>query len=412
MGVVKGFKALQSEREQRPPAPAPAAPRALPGAKIPTAHGPVWVERRVYPATHVHGRYPLGDVAVLPPGALDLLGAPDLGDRPAFLDTETTGLAGGAGTLVFLTGVGVWAEGALTLHLVFLRDPAEEPAALHYIEDVLQGSTGLVSFNGRGFDVPLLESRFILNRLPPTCLLRPHLDLLGVARQLWRDHLTSRRLGVLETELLGICRTEQDLDSGLIPWIYRDYLRTGDPTEIARVFYHNLIDVLSLVTLLTHTARVAATPEAMGLAAAEWAGVGRLRARASDEAAACAAWARALDTPAEALALETAERLWREMGLRYKRCGAWEQALEIWAKWSARDPLATEPLVEQAKFYEWQTRNYAAALEITETARQRQLQLPAGRQNPRLLVELEHRMERLQNKLNAKAQRRKDAENP
>lgn len=411
MGVVKGFKALQTERESRPPLPPRAEKRALPGEKVATVHGPVWVERRVYPATHVHGRYPLGDVAALPPGALDLLGTPALGDRPAFLDTETTGLAGGAGTLVFLTGVGVWAAGELTLHLVFLRDPAEEPAALRYIENVIEGATGLVTFNGRGFDVPLLESRFILNRLPPLCLDRPHLDLLGVARQLWRDHLPSRRLGVLETELLGIRRAEQDIDSSLIPWIYREYLRTDDPTQIARVFYHNLIDVLSLVTLLTHTARVAATPEAMALAPAEWAGVGRLRDRADDESAAFAAWERALDNPGDALALETAGRLWREMSTRCKRCGAWERALEMWAAWIERDPLATEPLVEQAKYHEWQTHDLTAALAATETALRRFAAQPAGEQNPRTQAELEHRHARLRHKLNAEAHRRKAAEN-
>src|SRR5512137_2280887 len=126
MGVTQGLKHLQS------PAPSPALasspPRSpgkpLPGSELATSHGRVWVDRHDYPSEYAHGRYRLDAVAGIPPAALSMLGVPALGARPAFLDTETTGLAGGAGTLVFLTGVGVWDGAGLTVHQVFLRDPA------------------------------------------------------------------------------------------------------------------------------------------------------------------------------------------------------------------------------------------------------------------------------------------------
>ena len=364
-----------------------------------TDHGPVWVERQVYPAAHAHGRYALGDVAGLPVEVLSLLGTPDLGARPAFLDTETTGLAGGAGTLVFLTGIGVWEDAGLILHLIFLRSPEEEPAALHYIAEVLDGATGLVTFNGRGFDVPLLETRFILNRLAPRWLLLPHLDLLGVARQLWREHLPSRRLGVLEEEILEITRTEADVPSWMIPDLYRQYLLDGDTGEMARIFYHNRIDVLSLVSLLAHTARMIASPEQMALSAAEWVGIGRVYDRARREAEAMAAWERALAGEAGEISPECAERVCQELGLRYKRREAWTEAFAVWEMWARSAPWAIDPFVERAKYYEWTAGDLEAALKETQAALRRAASLPRGMQQLHTLAELRHRQERLERKL-------------
>ncbi len=400
MGVSQGLKGLKSPPRPVEPVASPVTPPAttLPGVEIQTAHGPVWVDRRVYAAEYRHGDYALGDVAQCSVDALALLGEAGLGARPLFLDTETTGLAGGAGTLVFLTGVALWDGDDLTLHQVFLRDPAEEPAALQYLADVLASATGLVSFNGRGFDVPLLQSRFILNRLPPQWTALPHLDLLSVARQLWRDHLPSRRLGELETHILNVTRAEADIDSALIPGMYLDYLRTGAPGDMARVFYHNLVDVLSLVTLLTHTARMAAAPEQMALAAGEWAGVGRVYDRAGREVDALAAWERALSGDAGNLDPACAARLWREIGVRRRRAGAWDSACAAWDAWAARLPLDAEPLIERAKYDEWTARDLNAALAETIAALERASQQPRGPTRAQLIADLRHRQERLERK--------------
>lgn len=400
LGVVKGLKGLQPTPK---PAPAPVSSQmsALPGEEVITAHGPVWVEKQKYPSFHPHGRYALGEMQRLPVEALPLFGIPDLGARPAFLDTETTGLAGGAGTLVFLTGIGVWEADALTLHLVFLRSPDEEPAAMHYIADVLAGATGIVSFNGNGFDLPLLETRFILNRMAPRWRALPHLDLLTVARQLWRDHLESRRLGVLETEILRVQRAEADIESSLIPWLYRQYLDTGDAADMARVFYHNRIDVLSLVSLLAHVTRMVTSPEQMALAPGEWAGVGRVYDYAGRETDAFAAWERAL-ADAERLDEACAARLWYEMALRHKRCGAWDRAFALWNDWAKYQPLAVEPLIERAKYHEWTAGDLQAALSETDAALHRAERHPKSLKRAELLAELRHRKDRLERKLATK----------
>lgn len=402
LGVVKGVQNLKATTVQQPvemPAtPATPSNAPLPGESVNTPRGNTWVWRRHYPAGTDHGNYRLGELAQLDQQALDLLGGGNLGTRIAFLDTETTGLAGGAGTLVFLTGVGVWEGDGITLHLIFLRDPDEEPAALHYLAELLQSCTGLVTFNGAGFDLPLLESRFILQRMAPVWSTLPHLDLLTVARLLWREHLPSRRLGMLETALLGITRNEADLPSWLIPSAYREYLLTGRTDEIRRIFYHNEVDVLSMVTLLVHCTQRVQAPETSALAAGEWVGVGRLYERAGQIREAEVAWQRALEE--DILAPDVAARLWQALARRRKQNGEWEAALEIWECWANRLPRAIEPLVERAKVFEWLTHDPAAALRETQRALERAATLPRGIAREEILGELRHRETRLQRKLN------------
>jgi hypothetical protein len=315
------------------------------------------------------------------------------------LDTETTGLARGAGTLAFLIGVGVWEGETLTLHLVFLQDPAQEAGALRYVADVLDKATGLVTFNGRGFDVPILESRFILNRLPPRWSALPHLDLLSTARSLWRDHLASRRLIVLEEEILGITRDEEDVPSWMIPALYRQYLLDGDPSAMARVFYHNRVDVLTLVTLLVHVAGLVEAPESFAPAVGEWVGLGRIYQKAGHQARALAAWERAVGGDDGELEPDTATRVWREIGLHYKRGEDWPRALEVWQTWAAQLPWDIEPFVERAKYYEWKLQDYATALAETERALQRARAYPKGRRRLHCLAALQHRRERLLRKI-------------
>jgi hypothetical protein len=395
LGVVKGFRNLQTPAKKSPKT----SPHDtdLPGEVHNTEHGPVWAVRRRYPGETRHGSYALAALTQIPPETLQLFCEPSLGPHPAFLDTETTGLAGSAGTLAFMVGLGIWQEEHLALHQVFLRDPDEESAAMRYLDALLQRATGLVTFNGLTFDLPLLESRFILQRLPPRWRQLPHLDLLRVARRLWRDHLPSRRLSYLEEHVLDIHRTDDDIPGHLIPFVYRQYLRSGQTHQIRQIFYHNEVDILSLVTLLTHTGRLLHEPETLTSAATEWVGIGRVydEAECIDEAE--AAWQRALEE--DTLPDDVAARLWREMALRHKRAERWAPALAIWEDWAQRQPWAVEPLVERAKYYEWRNKALGRALDATECALKRAAQWPKGFARQRTLADLRHRQARLQRKL-------------
>jgi len=402
LGVVKGLREVKASPPPKPPLHQEKQTTTLPGETVDTPYGPTWVIKRHYPTAYQHGRYALSETDTLTPEALMLLGDAKLGAHPAFLDTETTGLAGGTGTLAFLTGIGLWDTAGLHLHQIFLRDPGEERAAMHYIDELLAQASSLLTFNGQSFDLPLLENRFILQRTPPRWRGLPHLDLLLVARLLWRDHLPSRRLGFLETELLGIERTQEDLPSWMIPSAYRLYLETGVTNEMIRILYHNEIDILSLVTLLTHAARLAETPETMRAAAAEWIGVGRLYQKAGHEEKAQAAWQRALEE--DTLPPDTAERLWRKIGQQHKHAQAWEKALRTWEHWAARIPWTTEPLVERAKYYEWVEHDLEAALDATQIALARIDTRPPNFNRQLQRNELQHRQARLLRKLKRQAQ--------
>ena len=394
LDIAKGLRGLKS-----PTARSHHNSTTLPGRELSTEAGPLWIVKHFYPADYQHGAYPLGQFTRLPSETLDILDNAECGTCPAFLDTETTGLSGGAGTLAFLTGVGIWEAEGLRLHQIFLRDPAEEKAAMQYLAEILTSATSLVTFNGRTFDLPLLQTRFILQRLQPRWQQLPHIDLLTVARKLWRDHLPSRCLSVLEKELLSITRTTEDLPGALIPAAYRDYLRTGATGEITRILYHNQIDILSLVTLLTHAAQLLEAPETIQLAATEWSGVGRLYQAAQQPEEALIAWQQAL--AADTLPPDTAARLWRKIGLRHKRAEEWSEALTSWQQWSERLPAAVEPHIERAKYYEWQTKELSAALAETEVALKRATKWPAGLKRARELAEIRHRYERLQRKIKA-----------
>jgi uncharacterized protein len=399
LGVVKGFRGLEVQSDTQRVG-SEADPRTtLPGERVQTPHGPVWVLRKAYGGDFRHGRYVLRSLRSMPEQGLALIECPDLGAHPAFIDTETTGLAGGTGTLAFLIGVGVWNTEALDLHLIFMRDPQDEVAALYYLEKVLADASSLVSFNGRAFDLPILETRFVLNRMAPGCLNLPHLDLLPLARQLWRDHLSSRRLVVLEEKILDVERSEEDLPSSLIPYLYRQYLESGDPAEMARIFYHNQIDVLSLATLLWHALRLVTEPAACKLSAGEWAGVGRIYDRMGWEARALEAWQFALSGEVGEIADDSAARLWREIGVRHKRAEAWNAARAIWETWTERIPLSVVPLVEQAKYFEWVTKDLTAALDCTERALERAEAWHASSKRRTTLEALRHREARLRRKL-------------
>ena len=151
--------------------------------------------------------------------------------QAAFLDTETSGLAGGAGTFAFMVGIGMFeGEGDDTVYVVrqvFMRSPAEERALLEVTANLLARCEGLVSFNGRAFDVPLLTTRYALQRQPSPLIGLPHFDLLPAARQRWRLRLPSCALSALERDILEHPRSQEDVPGWLIPSLYSDYARSA-----------------------------------------------------------------------------------------------------------------------------------------------------------------------------------------
>jgi hypothetical protein len=230
----------------------------------------------------------------------------------------------------------------------------------------------------------------------------PHLDLLLPARRLWRYHLPSCRLGTIEQEVLGIRREQDDVPSGEIPYLYRDYLRTGDAREMQRVLYHNAIDILSLVTLAARLCQVFADPWNSPLSGAAFYGLGRWYAAESrldnTERAYRSALARADLDP------ETRTRVLRELAYLLKRADRREEAFAYWQQLAIETPGvpagdATLAHVELAKHFEWYGENPALAVGWTRAAIAMAEGWPAGLLRDDTLAELHHRLQRLEHKL-------------
>ncbi len=413
-----------------PPAPASRSNAAreptleLPLRRVETSRGAVFLAEEWWPLDYGHGRLPLRDALAVDTSAMSRLAPACPAGRPrvaaddlagaAFLDVETTGLGGGTGTYVFLVGLGTFepagpagGDGSFRLRQFFMADLRGETAMLAAVAEVLAGCRALVSFNGRGFDLPLLETRLTLNRLSLPARRLPHLDLLYPARRLYRRRLPSCRLAYLEEALLGLER-EDDVPGWAIPALYFDYLRRGEAEPLRAVFRHNALDILSLVTLTAHLASLVGGEVPADaddcLALARWdESEGRL-------ADAARLYAAALEGGIEGEA--NAVALWRLARL-YRRAGRWRDAARLWRQ-EARDGgtpgRRIEALIELAKLEEHRRRDYAAAealtrraLSLLEVASQRGGSGPTA---PSLLREaLEHRLWRLRRRLMASRMR-------
>jgi tetratricopeptide (TPR) repeat protein len=288
-------------------------------------------------------------------------------------DTETTGLGTGTGTVPFLVGVGTWEGGAFVTRQLLLPEQSDEAGYLAALEALIPEDACLVSYNGRSFDWPLLVTRYrLLGRRPPR--FREHLDLLPLARALWKHRLPDARLASVEAGVAGV-RRDHDLAGALVPGRYLDYLRHGRGTLLRDVLEHNRQDVVSMALLLRVLARDLAPVGRSGHSSAavhpgDLGGLGRAyaRKRRHAEALACfdAAMERLLEPweaqAYEGIAMERARTLTR-MGQRAEAEGAWQAiALEggrhaAWA-W-----------LHVAKHREHDARDFRGALAATDRAR-------------------------------------------
>jgi uncharacterized protein YprB with RNaseH-like and TPR domain len=349
----------------RPPRPA-AEPieRVVDGELLETDEGSVVVVSRAYALTHRHGGEVLGDLRAAPLPLLARAARVDgeLGAAEGllFLDTETTGLAGGTGTYAFLVGVAYLEGTRLVVQQYFMRDFDDEPALLTALEPLLARARAIVTFNGAGFDLPLLETRFVLARRRwPMSL--PHLDLLRPARRVWTGWLADCRLSTLESDVLGLTR-EDDVPGAMIPLLYFDYLRSRRAAPLRRVFEHNRSDVLSLVALVSWFGRALAgespvRPE-------ELAGLGRLWEPVDLERG-LACYRAALEA-----GLPESVARWARLRLAWweKRAARWEAARTLWEAARGHQVFDPRPWEELAKYHEHRARDLATAREVVTDA--------------------------------------------
>lgn len=387
----------------------PRALESIPGLRpLETALGTVHVAVQSWPLAHRHGRWQLGWARELDDSALRRLAPglrPDELGHAAFVDVETTGLAGGTGTYVFLVGVGAFGEDAFAVQQFFLADVAGERAMLAAVAEALGGRPLLVSFNGRRFDLPLLLTRLTLNRQrAPTH--GEHVDLLYPARRLYGRRLESCALAALETSILGV-RRSGDVPGSLVPSIYFDYLRTGNAASLRGVFEHNALDILSLVTLLAHLGQVCGGDADGGaddfLALGHW---DQYQGRLPE---AIVMYRVALKVAQTQEQRSTARR---RLAHLYRRLGSSNEAVGLWREEARRGSAEgkVKALVELAKVEEHERRDFVAAealvqraLNLLDVATARSVR-PIEAQLRR--DALEHRLGRVQRRLTATGRNR------
>jgi len=352
-------------------------------------YGHVFVRDDWYALDHCHGTFALGSALDAPAASLGRLlgGDPPGAERLAFFDIETTGLSGGTGTYVVLAGLGSYERAgageplAFRLRQYFLADIARERAMLAMLAEDLGRFEGIVTYNGRAFDVPFVETRLTLARIPSPCAVLAHFDLLHGVRRLYRHRMSNCTLAEVERRLLRIDRAD-DVPGRLIPALYFDYVRAGRAAPLRGVFRHNAEDVLSLVGVL---ARLAGMLSGEALDADDAAAVGRWWEFAREPVRAMRLYERALPW------LRGGDD-WRWVARRFaalaKRHGQRAEAVPLWDElWREGDGDAG---LELAKHYEHHAGDLLAAEEITRALMVRATE--AGR------IALAHRLGRVQRK--------------
>lgn len=248
-------KRTQQITSRPPPMSLPAEPAGdisavARGRQIETPYGTTWLIEERFATPHYHGDVLLNRLLEQDASRIaDLAEGENLPvtdfSKAVFFDTETTGLATGAGTVIFLAGIGFFDGHDFLVRQFFLRTFTEESAFLWAVEQELAPFDTIVTYNGKSYDIPLLQSRFITASLDDPRLPGRHLDLLTPARRLWRLRLPDCQLTTIELLIFNLQRTG-DIPSHLIPEIYFQYLRAGTLVGLRQILYHNRIDVVSL----------------------------------------------------------------------------------------------------------------------------------------------------------------------
>ena len=320
---------------------------------------------------------PFGEAAlrqdVIPLPALE----PDPGSV-AYVDTETTGLSGGAGTYVFAAAVARPIDSGLRVAQLFLPQPGMEAAFLHALGGEMAPAVAVSTFNGSSFDLPVLRTRWVMARMPGELPCPLHVDLLTLVRALYKHRLENCNLRSVEERVLGYER-EEPISSALVPDAYFEYLRHGFSPLLEAALEHNRLDVISLVYLHSRLLRRLRGGDAE-MDAADWLALGRHRYRRGARADGWRALRNATSF-AEGEAAATAGLLMARRLIRRGSIGAADTLLG-WLEARASDDMRVS--VARARLFEWRRRDPQLALAVVEAAQQRMPEHATGLEGRRL----------------------------
>ena len=270
-----------------------------------------------------------------------------------FLDTETTGLSGGVGTLAFLIWLGYFEGNNFVVEQHIMRDFDEELSMLNEVANLINQKQVLVSFNGKSYDYPLLENRMVLNRISSYMNSARdknlHIDLLHPSRRIWSSMLDSCSLTSLENNILRHYRRD-DIPGREIPNIYYQYLQDRDEGPMLKVMEHNTKDILAMVALFIRLSQINQIPHQMNLKCYEWLGLAKSWENQGDDKRAIYCYLKCIEKGENPYAILDAKH---RLAILYKRHRQWKQAVEIWQSIvDSEGNLRIFPLIEMAKYYE------------------------------------------------------------
>lgn len=308
-----------------------------------------------------------------------------------FLDTETTGLSGGAGTVAFEIGLGFIDARGMVIRQYVMRDYGEEGPMLSEIAELIRRFDTIVTFNGKSFDLPLLESRMVMNRIRMPLTQMPHLDLLHAARRVYKLRLGRCNLASLEQAVLGQGRND-DLPGAQVPQRYFDYVRTNEFSLLEDVLRHNFDDVKSLAALTGHLCAVFRQPETL-IHPQDLLGVGKtlLRAGKTECGRKC------LKIAGRSTLASGAHMV---LAVSYKKKREWDQATDTWKSMIAAGVNGVWPYIEMAKYHEHVDKDIQKALSYANGALRYLLNVaPLRGMNETETENIRRRIERLRRKL-------------
>ena len=336
------------------------------GEEAHTPLGSFFVSRTTFKAGDLHGYARICDLACASMEATALLaGCPmvkgaSLSDG-LFLDTETTGLAGGTGTFPFLIGLGWFEASSFVTCQLFARDFSEERAMLSHLGELASIKQFLVTFNGKAFDMNLLATRFILNRCREALTPLPHIDLLHLSRRILGHRLEDARLSTIEAQVLGVER-EGDVPGFEIPQRYFDWLRKRDGRLLGDIFTHNRLDIISMASLLKYLTDLIDDERAEEGHHGDLLKAARLlHERGAGEKA-----GKMLEGLVSSGYGDVAKSARRSLSLLYKKALRWEEAAGLWQDLVSSDPCDFFAVEELAKFYEHHTHELGKASQLVQ----------------------------------------------
>ncbi len=343
----------------------------LEGKRVSNAFGEYLLIEKNFKENYRSGKIYLNEILEIEPEIFSQLSLsspiPNLNlDKTIFLDIETTGLSGGSGTYPFLVGVGFFQTGRFCLKQFFMPDYSKEKSMLFDLTELLQDYEHLVTFNGKGYDIPILNGRFILQRIKPNFESQSHLDLLFPSRRFWKKRLKDCSLLNLEREILGIERL-MDIPGYLIPQVYFDYLKEGRTENLKLVLEHNRYDILAMVGLLAQLGKNLQEPEKLeALHSEDWICLSRHYFYAGD-------LARARTCGEKAVQKNSRDEIYTEVNLHlgrvYKKLSEWDKAEKLWHNLLLENSgFRLEPYLELAKLYEHKLKDFRKAINLVEKA--------------------------------------------